>query len=202
MVKAACYARVSTKNQDLDRQIEKLEDYCNYKDWDYNIYSEKRSSVKDRPKLEKIFNNLNSFDCLVVTKLDRFARSTKDMISRIDTLDSEDVELVIIEQNIDTSTMEGDLMLKILMAFAEFERKMIRERLSEGYREALEEGRVGRNKKISGEVESDFREWWEKYGGSPSVIRALLDSRHGVQVSNKTVYNTADRLGLREKGDD
>lgn len=201
MDKVACYARVSTENQDLDRQEKKLKKFCGYKDLDFDLYSEKCSSVKERPKLEKIFDNLDVYDGLVVTKLDRFARGVKDLILRLDRLKDADVNFVTVEQPIDSSSKYGTLMLNVLGAFAEFERKMIRERMMEGYEEALDEGRVGRKKKISGEVEDDFRKWWSRFGGSPSVLKALLSDRHGVDVSNKTIYNTADRLGLRDEED-
>ena len=201
MKKAACYARVSTKNQDLERQEEKLKEYCKYKDMEFDLFSEKRSSVKERPKLEHIFNKLDNYDMLVVTKLDRFARSMKDLIIRIEGLKEHSVDFVTTEQPIDTSDKYGELMFNIMGSFAEFERKMIRERMDEGYQEALDNGKVGRNAKISGEVASDFRRWWKQYSGSPSVLKALLSDRHGVDVSNKTIYNTADRLGLRDEED-
>jgi len=199
--KVVCYARVSTENQKLDSQIEKLENFCESRGYDYDLYSEKVSSVSDRPELEKIFNSLDEYDALIVTKLDRLARSMKDMIVRKERLSESDTEFITIDQHFDTSTKEGQLMLNTMIVYADFERKMIRERMEEGFRKAQERGEVGRPKKISGEAEKKFEEWWNQ-GYGPSVLKALLKNTFEIDVSADTIYRTADRLGLRGDSDE
>lgn len=194
--KVALYSRVSTLNQDLERQTDKLKEFAEYKGFDFDLFSEKVSSVKERPQLEKIFRNLEEYDAVVVTNLDRLARDMSDLISRVEKMREEDTEFITVEQNIDTSSKEGELQLNILGAYADFERKVIRERLNEGFQEALSEGRVGRPRKIKGDALEDFKRWWSN-GYGPSVIMALLESNHNIQVSNDTIYRTAEREGLK-----
>lgn len=200
--KFICYARVSTKNQDLENQVHKLKKFCEAHGYEYNLRSEIASSVSERPELNKIFQNLDEYDGFIVTKLDRFARSMKDLILRIEKLDNKDVNFICVDQPINTTSKYGKLMFNVLGAIAEFERGMIRERMSEGFEKAKDEGRVGRPRKISGELEDKFRKWWDKYGGSPSILQAFFESQYDVSVSYDTIYRTADRLGLREGDSD
>lgn len=194
--KVALYSRVSTKNQDLKRQKEKLINYAESRGWDWDLYAEKVSSVADRPELEKIFDSLDEYDGLIVTKLDRLARSVQDLLSRKEILNDSDVDFITTDQEFNDSTAEGELLINVLGSVAEFERQIIRERLREGYDKALEDGKVGRPRKISGKALDDFRTWWDK-GHTPKVIQALLDTKHDIEVSNDTIYRTAEREGLR-----
>lgn len=151
----ALYARVSTENQDLEIQEEKLQDKAENEGWDYDLKSEKVSSIDERPKFEEIMNNLDRYDKLVVTKIDRFARSITDFNERMDYLDRHDVEFQAIDQPINTEDdVYGDFILQMLALFAELERKMIRRRMKEGFDRAKEEGRVGRSQKLN-EKEKD-----------------------------------------------
>lgn len=194
--KVALYSRVSTKNQDLKRQKEKLINYAESRGWDWDLYAEKVSSVADRPELEKIFDSLDEYDGLIVTKLDRLARSVQDLLSRKEILNDSDVDFITTDQEFNDSTAEGELLINVLGSVAEFERQIIRERLREGYDKALEDGKVGRPRKITGKALDDFRTWWDK-GHTPKVIQALLDTKHDIEVSNDTIYRTAEREGLR-----
>lgn len=151
----ALYARVSTENQDLEIQEEKLQEKAENEGWDYDLKSEKVSSIDERPKFEEIMNNLDRYDKLVVTKIDRFARSITDFNERMDYLDRHDVEFQAIDQPINTEDdVYGDFILQMLALFAELERKMIRRRMKEGFDRAKEEGRVGRSQKLN-EKEKD-----------------------------------------------
>lgn len=150
-MKAALYARVSTENQDLENQVEKLKRFADKEQEieEFDLYQEKVSSIKERPQFEEILENLEEYDLVVVTKLDRFARSTKDLLQRLEQLEENDVDLRATDQPIKTDDeLYGDIMLKLLGVFAEWERKMIRRRLKEGYDKAREEGRVGRPEKL------------------------------------------------------
>lgn len=122
------YARVSTLNQDLESQIQTLE-----KEGCKKIYSEKFTGTKfDRPKFQELLSVLEKGDSLVVTKLDRFARSTEHAIQTIKMLFDKGVKVHILNMGIVEDTPTGRLMFNIMSAFAEFERDMIVERTQEG----------------------------------------------------------------------
>lgn len=141
------YARVSTVHQDLKSQILTLErEGCEV------IYKEKFTGTrKDRPEFQKLLNILEEGDTLVVTKLDRFARSTADGINTIKELFDRGIKVHVLNMGIIEDTPTGRLILSIMLAFAEFERDMIVERTQEGKALAKqkEDFREGRPKKFS-----------------------------------------------------
>jgi len=161
--KAALYARVSTENQELEEQIKQLESWAEKEGYKYDLYSEKVSSIKERPKYEEILENLDKYDLLVVKHLDRFGRTTRQILSDIEHLSDQGVSLYTLDQPIDTrkESMWGDLMTQLLSVFAELERKMIRRRMKEGYDKAHEEGRVGRPSKLSDEDKEKLAAMYE-----------------------------------------
>ncbi|OLR24506.1 recombinase family protein [Bacillus cereus] len=122
------YARVSTLHQDLGSQIQTLQNEgCE------EIYSEKFTGTKtDRPKFQELLSILKIGDTLVVTKLDRFARSTVDAIHIIRTLFEKGVKVHILNMGLVEDTPTGRLVFHVMSAFAEFERDMIVERTQEG----------------------------------------------------------------------
>ncbi|MBP1935015.1 recombinase family protein [Ammoniphilus resinae] len=136
------YARVSTLNQDLESQIQALEsEGCN------KIYSEKLTGTKsDRPQFQELLSKLETGDTLVITKLDRFARSSEDAIRIIKSLFEKGIKVHVLNMGLVENTPTGRLILTIMSGFAEFERDMIVERTQEGkaiakQREDFREGR-------------------------------------------------------------
>lgn len=129
------YARVSSAGQKLDVQLDKLED-CD------RVYFEKASaaSTTSRPELLKALDFVRDDDVLVVTKLDRLARSVIDMAMIVNRLKEKDVDLVVLDQGIDTTTMYGRLQFNILTSIGEFEREIIKERSREGREKAIANG--------------------------------------------------------------
>ncbi|NBJ47115.1 resolvase [Enterococcus faecalis] len=122
------YARVSTWGQDLETQIISLE-----KSGCEKIYTEKYTGTKvERVEFQKLLNELTEGDTLVVTKLDRFARSTIQGIETIKNLFEQGVKVHILNMGIIEDTPTGRLTFTIFSAFAEFERDMIVERTQEG----------------------------------------------------------------------
>lgn len=121
------YARVSSSGQKLDVQLDRLAD-CD------RIFHEKVTgkSTKGRPELKNALDFVRVGDVFVVTKLDRLARSVVDLAGIVQTLEAKQVDLVILDQGIDTTTMYGRLQFNILAAIGEFERELIRERSTEG----------------------------------------------------------------------
>lgn len=134
------YARVSGFHQNLSVQLKQLEHYnCDY------IYKEKISGRKkeNRSEFNKLLERVTKNDTIVVTKLDRFARSTKDALSTIELLNEKGVGLVVLNMGgdkIDTTTAIGKLMVTVLSGIAEFEADMIKERQMEGIALAKERG--------------------------------------------------------------
>ena len=133
------YARVSTIDQNLDAQKDALLKYGCEK-----IYYEKASGKNvERPQLQKLLSSLREKDVVVVYKLDRLARSLKDLINLVNELANKKVDFVSISDGIDTSTAVGKLMFHLVGAFAEFERDIISERTKVGLESARARGRKG-----------------------------------------------------------
>lgn len=129
------YARVSTVGQNLESQLEALKD-CD------KIFKEKASGVKeDRPELAAMMDYVREGDTVVVTKIDRVARSTKHLLTVVEDLQKKGVTFKALNINLDTSTPNGKLMLTMLAAIATFEREMMLERQAEGIELAKLAGR-------------------------------------------------------------
>ena len=133
------YARVSTGDQNLDRQIDALEKYG----VDI-IYNEKMTGTKrDRPELAKLLDRMTEGDTVVVESLSRLGRSTKDLIELTELFEKRGVHLVSLKESIDTSTSTGKLLFTLMSAIAQFEREVIADRTREGLRSARARGRTG-----------------------------------------------------------
>lgn len=133
------YARVSTLDQNLDSQKDELQKYGCTK-----IFFEKASGKNvERAELKKLFNVLQENDVVVVFKLDRLARSLKDLIELVSELALKKVEFVSLSDGINTASAVGKLMFHLVGAFAEFERNIISERTKLGLASARARGRSG-----------------------------------------------------------
>ncbi len=133
------YARVSTEQQNLDRQIDMLEKYG----VDF-IYNEKMTGTKrNRPELEKLLERLTEGDAVVVESLSRLGRSTKDLIWLMETFNEKGVNLVSLKESIDTTSSTGKLLFALMSAIAQFERDVIADRTREGIASARARGRKG-----------------------------------------------------------
>lgn len=122
------YARVSTRHQDLEGQMRQLEEeHCD------RIYFEKITGTKsNRPEFQKLIQEIKTGDTLVVTKLDRFARSTQDALNTIKILFEKGVRINVLNLGVIENTSTGRLIFTIFSAFADFERDLIVERTQEG----------------------------------------------------------------------
>jgi len=137
------YARVSTKEQNTDLQIDALKEAGCEK-----IFEEKASGAqRDRPQLNAALNFMRSGDTLVVWKLDRLARSIKQLVDTIDDLKERKISFLTIKDNIDTNTAAGKLFFHIFGSLAEFEREVIKERTMAGLVAARAKGNVGGRKR-------------------------------------------------------
>ncbi len=142
--KFAIYARVSRTDQVLENQIRPLKEYAERMGWDYEIFTEKESTRKSRPVQWDLYNRLlkKEFDGLLFYKLDRWARSLKELVTHMEALHEKGVILVSFMENIDLSTSSGKLMMQIMGSFAEFERAIIRERTMAGLDRARAQGKT------------------------------------------------------------
>lgn len=131
------YARVSSAGQSLDVQLDKLKAYgCT------RVFAEKRSGRQagSRPELQSCLQFLREGDTLVISRLDRMARSILDLAKIADQLKKKGAALKVLDQAIDTSTSEGMLMFSLLGAFAQFENDIRAERQFDGIAKAKEKG--------------------------------------------------------------
>lgn len=141
------YARVSTQDQTLDAQIDALKHAGATR-----IYREKISGVRaDRPQLKRMMASLKRGDVVIVTKLDRLGRSTRELLDLIHRIDQAGASFKSLGDPLfDTTSSQGRLMLTVLAAIAEFERELIRERTGEGRKRAMAAGvRFGRKPKLT-----------------------------------------------------
>ncbi len=128
------YARVSSVGQSLDVQREKLS-ACD------KLFEEKRSGTTDaRPQLKECLNYVRDGDQLIVTRIDRLARSTLHLCQIAETLRKKGVDLVVIDQNIDTSDATGRLLFNMLGAIGQFETEIRAERQMDGIKKAKDRG--------------------------------------------------------------
>ena len=130
------YARVSTKDQNLDLQLAELE-----KAGCEKVYSEHKSGLKARLELAEAIKYLRNGDVLVVYKFDRLGRSLSDLLNIISELHEKGVEIMSLKDNIDTSSTSGKLMMHIFASLAEFERDLIIERTQAGRKAAMARGK-------------------------------------------------------------
>lgn len=133
------YARVSTENQNLERQIDALHEYGVDE-----LYTEKMTGTKaNRPELDKVRLRMREGDSVVVESLSRLGRSTRDLLNLLDEFDKKGVQLISLKESIDTATPTGKLLVTVLSAISQFERDLIVQRTEEGLKAARARGRKG-----------------------------------------------------------
>ncbi len=144
MKKVALYARVSTADQTVDNQILRLKEYASSKDLDFDLFTEIMSSRKTRPVKAELLQKFRNGDykSVIVFKLDRWARSSTELILEAKELADRGISFISLSDNIDFSTAAGKLHFQILSAFAEFERALISERTREGLHRARSQGKT------------------------------------------------------------
>ena len=146
------YARVSTKDQSCELQVRDLRAYCTARGLDLvrEYVDVGQSGAKDsRPELNKLMDDARKrqFDAIVVWRFDRFARSTKHLLSALEEFRSLGIQFISYQENIDTSSALGQALFTIVSAVAQLERDLIRERVTAGIRNARANGKkLGRPK--------------------------------------------------------
>ena len=170
------YARVSSTGQNLEVQWDKLSG-CS------RVFEEKASgTTANRPVLEECLRYLREGDSLVITKLDRLARSTLHLTQIAHDLEGRGIDLKVLDQAIDTSTPTGKLLFNVLASISEFETAIRGERQAEGIKKALSKGvKFGAKAKLSEEQVNELRRRRE----SGEKVRDLMGD---FGVSKATFY--------------
>ena len=187
-MRVALYCRVSTDKQTTENQKLRLEEYANRLGYDYAIFEEVESTRKTRPVKQALLAQLRAkmFDAVVVYKLDRWARSSTELILETKEILDKGVGFISLSDNLDFSTASGKLHFQILSSFAEFERSLISERTIEGLNRARIQGKqLGRPK---GSKDKKKR----RKGGyilREAKKRKLQDEGDGVHKSIETYLN-------------
>ena len=133
------YARVSTSDQNLDRQQDALYNYGIDK-----LYCEKLSGTKkSRPELDRLLKDLQEGDTVVIESLSRLGRSVKNLSELMEIFNEKKIRLVSLKETIDTTSSTGRLLFTILSSLAQFERDVLVERTNEGLAAARARGRMG-----------------------------------------------------------
>jgi len=149
MKKIALYIRVSTVDQTVENQRIRLIEYADRQNAEYDMFEEVESTRKTRPVKQALLARLRKqeYTAVIVYKLDRWARSSTELILDTKELIDKGIGFISLSDNLDFSTAAGKLQFQILSAFAEFERELIRERTIEGLRRARQQGKpTGRPK--------------------------------------------------------
>lgn len=177
------YARVSTDDQNLDLQRDALNGVgCE------RLFEDRLSAVRgDRPGLQLLLEVARSGDTVIVWRLDRLARSLKDLISLVERLEASGIGLKSLREYIDTTSSGGRLVFHLFGALAEFERTLIRERTRAGLAAARARGRKGGRPKL---LDADQR---------ALALRLYQERQHPIAdicrmmgISKSTLYSYLD----------
>lgn len=184
------YARVSTTDQNLHLQLSALTQAgCD------RIYQEKISGAKrDRPELQRLLDHLRQDDIIVVWKLDRLARSTRNLLEISELIDNAKASFCSLSEPwANTSSHGGKMIMTVFAGIAEFERDLIRERTSAGRKSALERGvRFGRPNKLSAEKKTLAMRLIEEG-------KSILEVANTFDVNKSTIYRLIEKWRENEK---
>lgn len=177
------YGRVSTQDQNLEAQADALKAAGVHK-----IFIEKITGTKaSRPELDKLREQMRQGDTLVVTRLDRLGRSTKDLLALSAELEQKGVELEVLEQNINTKSPEGRFYFTMIAAVAELERAYLVARTKDGLAAARARGRLGgRKPKLSEAQKKQVKKLYDAKELTVREIAALFN------ITPPTVYRALE----------
>lgn len=185
--KRYAYIRVSTIDQNVDRQLQALEAVSD------ELFIEYVSAVaKDRPVFTALLEVLKPGDSIVILDLDRAFRSAKDAILTVELLKERGVGLHVISSNVDLDTAEGEFFYTIMAGAAQYERRMMSRRTREGLEAARRKGKtLGRPRAITPETTRQAYDWISDSGYPCGYVAALLG------ISRITLQRAFKRHGLK-----
>ena len=194
MKKVVLYCRVSTKDQNCERQISELKEIA--KNHNYHIIDEYidtgfSGSMKNRPELDRMMKDAFSkkFEMVMTLELSRMGRSTKNLLEIVEKLKEKDINLFIANQQIDTSTPSGSMFFTIASAFATYERDLIRERVISGLQNAKKKGVVlGRKTNLNGMTKNKIIEMKSQNIGLKKIA---FETKVSVQSIRKLLSKVA-----------
>lgn len=173
------YARVSTDDQNLDRQIDQLKAAGAKK-----IYCEKMTGTKkERPKLQDMLDNAREGDTIIVTDLTRISRSMKDLYSLVEDFEKKGLNLKSLKETIDTTTAQGRLFFGLTALLSQFERDLTSERTKEGLASARARGKLGgRRSKLNDKDKATIKKLYDDKKLTVAEICRMYD------ISRPTLY--------------
>ena len=194
-MKIAIYTRVSTQDQSTEMQTQDLRHYCEQRGFEiYKEYSDLGiSGVKDkRPALDELMSDAKKrkFDAVLCWRFDRFARSTKHLVTALEEFRHLGIDFVSYQEAIDTSSPLGKALFVIVSAIAELERNILLERVRAGLRRAKESGAIlGRPRRLDLDVKElqkmrdkeklSFRQIAKRVKACPATVyKSLKNSEH------------------------
>jgi len=185
------YARVSTQDQNLSLQLDALKVAgCE------TIFQEKITGTKkDRAELQNMLGQIRQGDVVVIWKLDRLARSMKDLVSLVTEVQKKGAELQSLNDHIDTTTPTGKFTFHLFAALAEFERDIIKERTKAGLAAARARGRKGgRPKGLSQKAQHTAIIAEKLYKDRELTIKQICEQ---LSISRGTFYNYLKHQGVK-----
>lgn len=184
------YGRVSTRDQNPEAQ----EDALKAANCDRVFVDKASGKLASRPELDKALIAAREGDQFVITKLDRLGRSLKNLIDLSDRLREQKVDLVVIDQGINTSTHTGRMFFQILGAIAEFEHAMMVERTHDGLAAARARGRVGgRKQALKPRQVRLAQEMYDELGDDGKRKHTVQDIADQLGVARTTIYRYLER---------
>lgn len=197
------YCRVSTKQQEIENQRRSIKRFIEQNKDKYEIieaFEEEKSAFKERPTynrmLNKLYNKENNIDGIIIQRLDRIGRSIKDLSNLVDNLIKNNKKIIATEQNINTDTIEGKLLIGLLSAIAEFNANLFKERSKEGKERYLAEGgKWGRKKiEISEKIKKEIIKRYKLGLGTTKLAKYLKGE--GIKITPNTVYRRLKEWGI------
>ena len=186
--RVSCYCRVSTKDQNCDRQIEELREVAENHGWtivDFYVDEGISGSTKSRPALDRMMKDAMSrkFEMVMTLELSRLGRSVSHMCQIVDLLKSKKIDLFVKNQNVDTSSIVGEFFFNIMNAVSQYEKDLITERVVSGLKSARKKGRIGgRPTNLNADSREKILELKSKGVGIRKIAREC-------SVGIQTVYN-------------
>lgn len=177
------YGRISTADQNASSQ----EDALKGAGAELMFIDTFTGTKSSRPQLDRMKEQLRSGDTIIITRLDRLGRSTKDLLNLVSELDDIGVNLQVLEQNINTSTPDGKLFFTMIAAFAEFEREIMRSRTIDGLAAARARGRKGGRRPAMSQSKIDTAKKMYAEGVFVKEISEILG------VSRPTIYRALEK---------